>query len=167
MVIAGYFAATITPTGVAMAGRQLTPTQRNRFAAGAAILLMAAWHTGPAFASANSADICDDAPNPSFEISGSQLGAIKISHEIDASRAETTKSNNDADALSPAKYLSPKAEAELRKVFEKSTKPAADSPIAETRLADGDEQPAVKARVPGVSDNDLARYKRQMYRRDI
>ncbi len=105
--------------------------------------------------------------DPSFEISGSQLKAIKISHEIDASRAETSKSNNDADALSPAKYLSPKAEAELRKVFEKSTKPAADSPIAETRLADGDEQPAVKARVPGVSDNDLARYKRQMYRRDI
>ncbi len=47
-----------------MAGRQLTPTQRNRFATGTAILLIAAWHTGTAFASANSADICDDAPRP-------------------------------------------------------------------------------------------------------
>lgn len=149
-----------------MAGRQIAPTRGKRFAAGAAILLMAAWHTGPSFASANSADICEDASDPSFEISGSRLEAINFSHEIDASGAPT-KSNNDADALTPAHYLSPKAEPELRKVFEKSTIPIADSPVAETPLAEGDEQPAVKASVPGVSDNDLARYKRQMYRRDI
>ena len=150
-----------------MARRQSTPTQGKRFAAGAAILLMAAWHAGPALASANSADNCDDASNPSFEISGSQLEAINVSHEIDASSAEITKSNNDAGKLSPAFYLPPKAEAELRKAFEKSTTPIADSPVAETPQAEGDEQPAIEARVPGVSDNDLARYKRQMYRRDI
>jgi len=150
-----------------MAGRQLTPIQGNRFAAGAAILLMAVGHAGPALASANAPEICDDASNPSFEISGSQLEAVNVNHEIDANGIETAKSSSDSDALSPTHYLSPRAEAALRKVFEETTTPVADSPLAETPLADDDERPVVKTRVPGVSDNDLARYKRQMYRRDI
>jgi len=150
-----------------MEGRQLMRTRGNHIAAGAAILLMAAWQTGPAFASTNSAEICDDASASSFEVSGSQLEAINFSHEIDANGVEITKSNNDADELSPTHYLTPRAEVALRKVFEKSSTPVADSPVAETPLADDDQQPAVKTRVPGVSDNDLARYKRHMYRRDI
>ena len=150
-----------------MAGRQLTPTQCNSFAAGAAILLMGAWNAGPAFASANSPEICDDASTSSFEISGSQLEAINVNHEIDANGVEITKSNNDDDALSPRHYLSPRAEGTLRKVLVETTTPVAEVPIAETPLADDVERPAVKTRVPGVSDNDLVRYKRQMYRRDI
>lgn len=150
-----------------MAGQQLTRAQGNHFAASAAILLLAAWQTGPAFASANSAEICDDASTPSFQVSGSQLEAINVSNAIDANGVEITKSSNDADELAPTHYLSPRAEAALRKVFEKTSTPFADSPVAETPLADDDQQPAVKTRVPGVSDNDLARYKRHMYRRDI
>lgn len=145
-----------------MSGRQNTPTQGKLIAAGAAILLVAAWHTGPSFASANSADICEDPSDPSFNLSGSVLDAINVSHEIDASGTPNTKSNDDADALTSTHYLPPKAEARLRKIVEKSA-----TPVAETPLTKGDEQPAVKVSVPGASDNDLARYKRQMYRRDI
>lgn len=150
-----------------MAGRQLMPIPGNRFAAGAAILLIAAWHTGPVLASVNAPKICDEASNPSFEVSGSQFETINVSHEIDANDVEIAKSKSDADELPPTHYLSPRAEAAFGKVFEETTKPVAVSPIVETSLADDDEPPAVKTRVPGVSDNDLARYKRQMYRRDI
>ena len=150
-----------------MAGRQSEPDPAHRFAVYAAILLASAWHAGPAAASANTAEMCDDAGKHSLEISGSELKVLEPGRDIDGSGIEIGGSDNDPDALLPANYLSPRDEAALRELLEETTKTAPDSPVADTPRADGSEQPSIKARVPGVSDDDLARYKRQMYRRDI
>lgn len=150
-----------------MAGRQSEPSPGHRFAACAAILLAAAWHAGPAAASANTPEMCDDAGKRSFEISGSELPLLGVGRDVDTDSMEIGQSDGDADAVLPANYLSPRAEAALRELLEDTKKRAADSPVADAPRVDGGEQPTIKARVPGVSDNDLARYKRQMYRRDI
>jgi len=75
---------------------------------------------------------------------------------------DVEKSANEFDTFSPSHSLAPRVEAALRKVFKE---PAA-------RLDDIDEsvsskRPAMTTRVPGISDDQLARYKRQMYRKDI
>lgn len=75
---------------------------------------------------------------------------------------DVKKSANEFDTFSPSHSLTPRIEAVLRKVFKE---PAA-------RLDDIDEsvslkRPAMTTRVPGISDDQLARYKRQMYRKDI
>lgn len=77
-------------------------------------------------------------------------------------RDKVEKSANEFDTFSPSHSLAPRVEAVLRKVFKE---PAA-------RLNDIDEsvsptRPAMTTRVPGMSDVQLARYKRYMYRKDI
>ena len=59
---------------------------------------------------------------------------------------DVTKSAKEFDTMSPRHSLAPRVEAALRKVFK---------------------EPAMTTRVPGISDEQLARYKRQMYRKDI
>ncbi len=150
-----------------MAGRQSEPDPGHRLAAYAAILLAAAWHAEPAFASANTPEMCNDAGKQSFEISGNELKVLEPARDIDASGIEIGRSDNDPGALLPANYLPLRDEAALRERLAETKKTEPDSPVADTPRADGSEQPSIKARVPGVSDDDLARYKRQMYRRDI
>ncbi len=77
---------------------------------------------------------------------------------------DVTESANALETLSPpTRSLAPKVEAELRKAFKKPATSLADSdgkPL-------GTQRPAITTRVPGISDEQLARYKRQMYRKDI
>lgn len=143
-----------------MAARQSTPNQGNRFTACAAFLVLAAWHAGPASASANSASLCDDVAKLEFEVPVEQLQANVVSHEIDAKGSE--KSVIEIEVISPSHYLAPRVEAALRKVFEDSTTSLTDGDRPTTNAA-----PVMNTRVPGVSDEELGRYKRQMYRTDI
>ena len=150
-----------------MAARQPEPNPNHCFAACVAILLTVAWHAGPAAASANTPEMCDDAGKRSLEMSGRELAVLDVGRDVDADGMEVGQSDGDADALLPTNYLSPRAEAALRELLEDTKKASPDSPVTDAPGVDVGEQPAMKARVPGVSDNDLARYKRQMYRRDI
>ncbi len=143
-----------------MAARQSMPKQGKSFAAGAALLMIAAWHAGPAFASSNSPSLCDDVADLAFAVPEKQLQANAVSHEVDAKGAE--KSDIVIESVSRSHILAPRVEAALRRVFEDATTPLADSDKATT-----DEAPVMNTRVPGVSDEELARYKRQMYRTDI
>ena len=82
------------------------------------------------------------------------------SNEIDVERA--AESDLAFKAVSPEDLLAPRVDAELRKVFDEQATPA-----TETAEPDVDKQPVMNTRVPGVSDEDLAEFKRQMYRTDI
>jgi hypothetical protein len=136
-----------------MAGRQSTLRQSKTFAAGAAIALLAAWHAAPASASSNTPAICNDVADASLEIAPGELQAKIVSHDIDTKGVEAAESASEIEALSPTHYLAPRVEAVLREVFEDTATP--------------DEMPTINARVPGVSNDELARHKRQMYRTDI
>lgn len=123
-----------------MAARQRNP--RKGIAAGASsILLVALCCAGTAIAAPNSTTI-----------------------EIDG---------HTGDDLAADKLLTPAAKAAMHAAFEKhSSSTDGDTLPAEqatVKPADQKESqlPAVSARIPGISDAGLARFKRQMYRRDI
>lgn len=146
-----------------MSGRYVTPMPGRILAFCAAAAALASWHAGPAHASSSVAASCAEAECAPLEIPASQLHASSASHEADSKNVATEQTE---DALPDTRYLPLEAEAALRQVFEDSpeagAEPGVDDPVEE-----GEKQPAIKARVPGVSEGDLARYKRHMYRRDI
>ncbi len=126
-----------------MAGRQANPKQGKNFAASVAIVLLAAWHANPASASSNTPALCDDVADSALEIPAHKLQATIVTHDADAKRVEE-------DATTPV-----------------DDEKAAETPIAESPIAAGEKIPAMHARMPGISDDELARYKRRMYRTDI
>lgn len=114
-----------------------------------------------ALASATSTAPCDES-NDALKISDSQLHALNVSHEVDTKSAVKERTDESAKTRSSQRYLTSEVDAALREFVENSSDDA-EVPAA----TESDRQPAMKARVPGVSDGDLARYKRHMYRRDI
>jgi hypothetical protein len=141
-----------------MAGRQSTPRHGKTYAASASlVVLVSAWYAGPAIASSNTFSMCDDVNDVSLEIPAKELQVAIISGKVETDEVDAVESATELDTLSTTKNLRPSDDAILRKVFEETT----------TRFPESDEWPAMNARVPGVSDNELARYKRQMYRTDI
>ncbi len=144
-----------------MAVRQTVPTQGSI----AAALLLAALMAAPAFAASDIDSRCDQVSDPNLLITVHELDAEAVSHDVEANASD------DAEAKAPSKYLAPQVEATLRRVFEDPSRPLAESvpenadePIASE--TDGEER-VMKTRVPGVTDSELERYRRQMYRIDI
>ena len=139
------------------------PYTRRSFLAGSAAMLAA-----PVSAAPNVENRCDDVADATLTVTVHELKADIVSHDVDAPQPQ----ENDADVLVPADYLAPEAEANLREVFEDATPPVAGtvpaqsetSPVADE--SDGDER-VMKTRLHGVTDSELARYRRQMYRIDI
>lgn len=76
---------------------------------------------------------------------------------------DVANSTDELDVLSPARSLAPIVEAAPSDVSDE----ASTEPLAEGDKPVSDKLPTVTARLPGVSDERLARYKRQMYRTDI
>ena len=68
------------------------------------------------------------------------------------------------DTLSVNHLLRPRAAATIREVFADSDD---DTEQPEAQQSDVDDTVIMNTRVPGFSDDDLARFKRQMLRKDI
>ncbi len=73
-------------------------------------------------------------------------------------------SADKVDVLSADHLLKPRVEATVREVFADSDDEAEPAEAVQT---EADEPVIMNTRVPGVSDDELARFKRQMYRKDI
>ena len=93
---------------------------------------------------------------------------------IAAHNSTTVEINgHNNDDLSADELLTPSAKAAMHAAFEKHSPPADGDtlPAAQTVVKQPDQTesklPDVTARIPGISNNGLARFKRQMYRRDI
>lgn len=87
----------------------------------------------------------------------------KASSNTPVGSDDVTRTASEFQTMSPGHSLAPRIEAALRKVFKEPAAPLAereDKPVASQR-------PAITTRVPGISDEQLARYRRQMYRKDI
>ena len=123
-----------------MAARHLKP-RKGIIAAASSSLLFAVCFAGTAIAAHNSTTI---------EISG-----------------------HNKDELAAVELLTPSAKAAMLAAFEKNSPPtdSVKTPAAQTVVKQPDQTeiklPNVSARIPGISDSGLARFKRQMYRRDI
>jgi hypothetical protein len=145
-------------TGEIMAGRQATPRQGKAYGASALlVVLVSAWYAGPAIASSNTFPVCDDVNDVNLEIPVKELQVAITSNKVEADEVDIVESDAEPDTFSTTENPGPDHEAILHEVFEETT----------TRFSESDEWPAMNARVPGLSDDELARYKRQMYRTDI
>ena len=77
------------------------------------------------------------------------------------------------DELAADELLTPSTKAAMHAAFEKDSPPtdSVKTPATQTVVKQPDQTesklPDVSARIPGISNNGLARFKRQMYRRDI
>lgn len=92
-----------------------------------------------------------------------QTGPAAASSNTPLVPHDVANSAEELDALSPARSLTPAVEAAQREV----SKEAETTPLADGDKPVGNRRPAMTTRLPGISDERLARYKRQMYRTDI
>ena len=150
-----------------MAGQQVAPTVGKSYMTVVLVLLAAAWYAAPVFASASSPKMCKDTASSTFEIPVTALDAMEVAGDPQSDSIDANQPNNDSNELPATRYVPASTGTQLR--GDRIDKAARDSddPGTDSRVTDGDKQSTVKTRVPGVSDDDLARYKRQMYRRDI
>lgn len=140
-----------------MTGRQ--SGRRKILAASASlVLLVCTWHAGPAFAASDTLAMCDDVNDVTLDIPAEELQAtINGDTLIDAEAVDAVVPATEIDTVSATEKRLPSSDAIPHKVLKEST----------TRFSQSDRQPTMNASVPGVSDDELARYKRQMYRTDI
>lgn len=153
-----------------MAGWQTMPGQGNAFAANAVTLLLAACFAAPVIAAPNIEIGCDDIADATLEISVDELNVEIVSHDLDAGDGDELDVGKDSETLSTARYLTPRAAATLREAFEDTAHPFAEvTPASDSGVenAAAEELAEMNTRVPGVTDSELARYRRQMYRIDI
>ena len=168
-----------------MATWQLLPDRQKTFAADAAFFVMIAIFTTPALASTAIQIPCTDAPDATLEVPAEALVAKVVNHNIPISNVI---SDDEFKIASSESLLVPRAAAAVRDAFEEIDR--TDSDVADTMLtnavltppmagtdskadSDGDSdagsQPdsGMNTKLPGISDDDFSRYKKQMYRRDI
>ena len=82
-------------------------------------------------------------------------------------------SSHNNDELAADELLTASAKAAMHAALEKNSSPTdgVKTPATQTVVKQPDQteskRPNVSARIPGISNNGLERFKRQMYRRDI
>lgn len=137
------------------------PTRRklDKLAVLATGLALAAWFVTPAFGAPVHDTLCNESRDATLEVSEYELSATLVNHEMKEQVA-----TDRVDAPSADHLLSPRAAATIREVFADSDDEAEESEATQT---DADDTVIMNTRVPGLSDDELARFKRQMYRKDI
>lgn len=149
-----------------MATRFLTPYSGRLLAVCVAAWLLVASLASPVFASSPPAAAGDSQKLSPPDVPADQLRRPIFDQFTVDDAADEDLEDPDASFV-PANYLTPEVESALREALledlEKNRVPPAD---AESASDDGGPT-TIKARMPGLSDVELKRYKRQMYRRDI
>ena len=103
--------------------------------------------------------LCSDSHDATLEVSENELTASLVSHDMQEQDADDKVETLAADHL-----LRPSAAATIREVFADSDSETDQSDAAQEEAED---TVIMNTRVPGYSDNELARFKRQMLRNDI
>jgi hypothetical protein len=171
-----------------MANRRNTPQQPKSFAANAAIFVAAAFFALPALAATTCQVPCSDTKLANLDVAVTALLPKAVSHEVMITPVDDGAAAQQTAIEASASLLAPRAEAAIRKAFTESDSAAdtaagmepsktvvrppmagTDSLLESTVDDDNGTRPAsgMKTRVPGVSDENLSRYKKQMFRRDI
>ena len=134
-----------------MVGRPEAPKQGNTTAT-MALLLLAGGFAMPALAAPDHTILCEDHHEATLDISADALATRPVSHELDAQ-----KDPDNTETVSADQLLKPRFDATVREIFAED----------EEEAQEAEEPKALRIRVPGVTDEELVRFRRQMYRRDI
>ena len=155
-----------------MFGRHSRPHHQSNFAAGAAIAIVTGVLCAPALAATSSEIPCPKTTEANLSVPDHVLVAESVNHNIPASSITVDDTGAKTEAAPANILLAPRAEAAIRKAFD----PARTAPMAGTeskvKPASSDDEIAeidsrMNTKLPGVSDDDFMRYKKQMFRRDI
>ena len=150
-----------------MFGRRYKTNQRNTFAAGAAVFVIAGICTAPALAATSSQIDCpDEATQATLKVPANLLGADFVNHSGPEAKIDAV------EATPSSSLLAPQAAAAIRNAFISSHTPPMAGTDAKPVSAPEDDETTVpdsgmNTELPGVSEEDFLRYKKQMYRRDI
>ncbi len=171
-----------------MADRHTLPYKARTVVARAALFTAAAFLAVPALATVTDEIPCPYTAEATLDVPAANfVTTIVITESVSANISATRDIEIETVSVS---LLAPRAEAAIREAFSVSSKEqpalttrvglteiAATPPMAGTEpqsklpLKNGDELPPpatdMNTRLPGVSSDDLSRYKKQMYRRDI
>ena len=136
------------------------PGQRQGNTAGiTACLVLAAWIASPALAAPAYETLCEKTHNATLDIARNELTASPVSHDV-----EPEASADKVEVLSADHLLKPSVEAIVREAFADSDD---EDDASDTVQTEAEDPVIMNTRVPGFSDDQLARFKRQMYRKDI
>jgi len=155
--------------------RSNRPKQQNTFAASAVLVVLAGICTAPALAATSARLDCpEEATRATLVVPADFLTTVLVSRSNPAelNADEQDIANIDAGKTSSsASLLAPRAAAAIRAAFKLSHTPPMAGTDAKPETATDAESTVpdsgMNTELPGVSDEDLTRYKKQMYRRDI
>jgi len=169
-----------------MADRQVSPKQQRTLAANAAFFVLAAIFAAPALAATSSRIPCSEAVEVTLNVAFETLVTETVGHNVPAPSILGESSIDETSVVLSTSVLAPRAEEAIRDAFAESDSATVDSPVtvlADAALAppmagakpkaettEGDEDEAVSGMntiLPGISDDAMSRYKKQMFRRDI
>ena len=129
----------------------------------AAALLLSAWSLTASAASGYQA-LCPDTNSATLEISDTELNANTTAHD---GLPASTAGDEQGDALGASQLLQPGPETALREAFTDNDATTVSGVDEAVSPQVSDDAVDINTRVPGVADDELTRYKRQMFRRDI
>ncbi|MGB5257400.1 MAG: hypothetical protein WBN44_09130 [Woeseiaceae bacterium] len=146
-----------------MAGRYFKSSSGRAPVPASLTALLALASAGTASASTGLVPCDDTTIGNTRALAATRLHAANVNHEVESTALEPS-------TLIPTNYPDRESatESALLQGYDENAEASTDefAPVGRAESEDS-EQPLIKARVPGVSDSDLARYKRNMFRRDI
>ena len=168
-----------------MADRQVSPKQRRKLAADAAFFVLATIVATPALAATSSRIPCSEAVEVTLNVAVASLITENVGHTVPAASITGESSIVEISTISSTSLLAPRAEEAIRDAFAESDSATIDSPVAElpnaalppmagteskaetTEANDDETVSGMNTKLPGISDDAMLRYKKQMFRRDI
>ena len=158
-----------------MFDRRSKPKQQNTFVAIAALVVLAGIWTPPALAATSARIDCpEEATRATLDVPADSLTTELVSHSDSAAPNaddEAIAEIDEIETASSTSLLAPRAAAAIRDAFKSSHTPPMAGTEAKPEPATDNENAVpdsgMNTQLPGVSDEDFLRYKKQMYRRDI
>lgn len=169
-----------------MADRQVSPKQQRTLAANAAFFVLAATFAAPALAATSSRIPCSEAVEVTLNVTFESLFTKTVGHNVLAPSILGKSPIDEISVVSTTSVLVPRAEEAIRDAFAEADSATVNSPVtdlsnavlvppmagtkpkAETTETEGDESVSgMNTKLPGISDDAMSRYKKQMFRRDI
>lgn len=155
-----------------MARRQFGPEQPTGRARGATLLLLGCLLTTPALAATPHHVLCSESDSPTLEVHIDALTTEIVSHDLSVKPIDEDESIEETEVVINTPILEPRARQAIRKAFRdelietSGEEIKVESDSDETEIEEAPPR-VMNTQLPGVTQEKLERYKRQMYRRDI
>lgn len=171
-----------------MTDRHSRPCTAKSLVAKAAVFASAVLLGAPALASNISDKDCPKSEQATLSVAVTELNANTVSHDVALIPEVKTEAFHSLDPVHKTGLLVPRAEAAIREAFDESEPLATEAvdvdliktvlraPMAGTESesesgvatdVSHEPQPEMKTQLPGVTENDLSNFKKEMFRRDI